>query len=125
MLNGLELLTIHNDINTLVLRVSEEKIREWRAIAAELDSKPVVSRKILQRFTGKMSWAAGFVPQLKPFVRMLFAALASKYAASGDVNAVYRRQIAPALKWIRPLLDDFRGGLERRGVAFARHNCQL
>eukprot|EP00438_Fugacium_kawagutii_P014285 Skav215770 [mRNA] locus=scaffold106:569116:574315:+ [translate_table: standard] len=118
-------LTIHNEANTLIIRVTADKIREWSEIAEELDNKPILPRKLLQRFTGKMSWAAGFVPQLKPFVRMLYAALSVKSPVPGKEGAVYHKQISPALRWIKPLLNDFNGGLERRVVAFARHQCQL
>lgn len=71
-------LTIDNEANMIVVRVTEDKIKEWKILAEDLDAKPVLSKKALQKFTGKMAWAAGFIPQLKPFVRMLYAALTSK-----------------------------------------------
>lgn len=70
----------------------------------DLETKPLVSRKQLQQFTGKMSRAAGFVPQLKPFVRMLYAALTSQQASLQGQTHVYRRQVEPAFQWLRKFL---------------------
>lgn len=70
-------LVINDSEGFVKVMVTAVKLEEWRGLLERLDTKPLVGHKPLQQFTGKMSWAAGFIPQLKPFVRMLYAALAS------------------------------------------------
>jgi len=64
---------LKNHEQLVALTVTEEKLDEWRRLLDRLDKRPTVSRKLLIQFTGKMSWAAGFLIQLKPFVRMLYS----------------------------------------------------
>ena len=71
--------------------VTASKLEEWRMLLEKLDTKPLVRRKLVQQFTGKMSWAAGFIPQLKPFVRMLYAALTSNPSKLQGQGQVYHR----------------------------------
>lgn len=70
-------LTVDDQAGFVRVSVTAAKVEEWRVLLQWLDTRPLVGKKILQQFTGKMSWAAGFIPQLKPFVRMLYAAMAS------------------------------------------------
>lgn len=117
-------LEVNNDNKSLQISVTPEKVDEWKLLVAQLSKKPLVSRKVLMRFTGKMSWAAGFIPQLKPFVRMLYAALSVK-GNNADPDTVYQRQVDPAVSWISQFLHGLRGGISRTISAFKRHECQL
>lgn len=119
-------LTIDNTKLTVTVSVTAAKLNEWRLLCDTLETRPLVSRKPLQRFTGKMSWAAGFIPQLKPFVRMLHAALASNPNRLGGRSSVYYKQVEPALKWVRKFLWGCgEQGLERTIHAHTRHQCRL
>eukprot|EP00435_Cladocopium_sp_Y103_P039159 s1436_g10.t1 len=83
-------LELDNSQKLLRLTVTSEKLEEWKALLSRLDTKPMVSRKLLTQFTGKMGWAAGFLIQLRPFVRMLHTALSvkSKVSEKGVVRVV-------------------------------------
>ena len=66
------------------------------------------------------------MPQLKPFVRMLYAALTSQQASLQGQTHVYRRQVEPAFQWLRKFLWAWGAeGLERTIFAHCRHNCRL
>ena len=112
---------VDNEAGTLEIKVPAEKIADWLELAKQLDGKPVVSFKTLERFVGKLNWAAGFVLQLRPFVRMLHAAL----SRSENRDMVYFRQIEPALRWLRNYLEDSQGGLRKLVKAHVRHRCRL
>ena len=106
------------------LTITEEKLEEWKELLSKLDHKPVVSKKLLMQFTGKMSWASGFIHQLRPFVRMLHTALAmeSKVTRKG---AVYHKQVEPALLWFQHFFNGLSGGLHWMVQAHVRHICSL
>ena len=70
--------------------VAASKLEEWRVLLEGLDTRPVVGRKPLQQFTGKMSWAAGFIAT-QPFVRMLYAAMASQPGKLRGQEQVYHK----------------------------------
>lgn len=106
------------------LSISKEKVEDWKELLKQLNHKPVVSKKLLVQFTGKMSWVAGFIRQLKPFVRMLHTALAMKTKVS-DKGAVYHRQVEPALNWFSHFFEGMSGGLHWKVRAHVRHNCCL
>ena len=118
-------LHVDNHEHSVTVGIPAEKLGEWILLLEDLASKPLVSKKTLQKFTGKMSWASGIIPQLRPFTRMLFAAMSHRSQKTEQLKAVYLKQIEPALNWIRPLLHGFRGGLTRKILAWARHDCKL
>ena len=106
------------------LSISKEKVEDWKGLLRQLNHKPVVSKKLLVQFTGKMSWAAGFIRQLKPFVRMLHTALSMRTKVS-DKGAVYHKQVEPALNWFSHLFEGMSGGLNWKVTAHVRHHCCL
>ena len=119
-------LTVDDQAGFVRVSVTSSKVDEWRVLLQRLNTQPTVGRKALQQFTGKMSWAAGFIPQLKPFVRMLYAAMATSPAKLQGQGQIYYRQIEPALKWIHKFLWSCGSeGLERTICAHSRHHCRL
>lgn len=117
-------LELKNCDQSVVLTVTAEKLEEWRDLLAQLDKRPTLSRKKLVQFTGKMSWAAGFLIQLKPFVRMLYSALSLKSRVS-DKGAVYHKQVEPAICWFQHFFDGIDGPLRWELRAHVRHQCGL
>lgn len=117
-------LELDNSQKLIRLTVTSEKLEEWKALLSRLDTKPMVSRKLLTQFTGKMSWAAGFLIQLRPFVRMLHTALSVQSKVS-DKGAVYHRQVAPAIQWFQHLFSDLKGSLRWEVRAHLRQQCAL
>ena len=112
---------MNNDEDSVEISVPAEKIEEWLKLAKSLRTEPLVSYKSVEQFTGKMAWASGFVLQLRPFVRMLHAALAT----APQRDRVYYRQVKPALDWLEAYLLEQRGGVRKLTVAHARHVCRL
>ena len=104
--------------------VTEERLDDWKSLLQSLNRKPLVSSKLLAQFTGKMNWASGFLPQLKPFVRMLHTALALDSKVS-DKGSVYHRQVQPALEWFKQFFSGIEGPLVWKVKAHVRHLCCL
>ena len=83
------------------------------ALAHIMDSPGgMVRHHEVRRIAGKVSWVASFLPQLKPFVRQLWASL---YITStgGKVEWVFKRQVWPALSWLRMFHEQRQGELVR------------
>ena len=118
-------ITINNEGDKVVVQVPADKINDWKVLVDSLFTKPLVSRKKLQQLAGKLNWAAGFVLQLKPFVRMLHAALAKADSSAAQTNFVYFRQVEPALTWISKFFAGFMHGLTWEVRAHWRHTCSL
>ena len=77
--------------NTEILSVLEEIMDNSRGMIRHAD---------IRKVAGKESWVAGFLPQLKPFVRQLWASL-YKDRSDNKVELVYKKQVWPALAWLR------------------------
>ena len=84
-------------VNKVEISLPAKKNAEILAALEELmDNASADIRKL----AGKESWVAGFLPQLKPFVRQLWASL-YKDRSDQKVELVYKRQVWPALTWLR------------------------
>ena len=118
-------ISVDNVNQRLVVKVTQDKVEEWKSLANNLSFKPTVSSKELQRFVGKMNWAAGFVQQIKPFVRMLYAALYTDKGLRTNPGGIYGKQIEPAMKWLNLYLNDIKHGLTWIQTAHLRHCCCL
>ena len=77
--------------NTEILSALEEIMDNSRRMIRHAD---------IRKVAGKESWVAGFLPQLKPFVRQLWASL-YKDRSDNKVELVYKKQVWPALAWLR------------------------
>ena len=77
--------------NTEILSALEEIMDNSRGMIRHAD---------IRKVAGKESWVAGFLPQLKPFVRQLWASL-YKDRSDNKVELVYKKQVWPALAWLR------------------------
>ena len=117
--------TVNVESLQVTVQVPAEKIAEWKTLADSLLTKQVVTKTELQKFTGKMQWAAGFARQAKPFVRMLHAALHSEPTCLLTKATIYGRQIRPAVRWLRSSLDGFHQGLTWVTSALSRNTCCL
>ena len=104
---------------TVEVSIPAEKIQDWRQAAVAILQRPWTSRKSIQRFAGKMSWAAGVILQAKPYVQMLYSAL------NVSKQVVYAKQLKHALTWLVALFDGFNNGLHRRVQAHVRHQVCL
>lgn len=112
-------LHIHDLSKTLTLTIPAEKISELYETVSRMLSRPVVGRKQLQSLAGALSFVAGIVPLLRPFLAGLWAVLTTTNdGATRARNLVHTCRIAPALKWVSALLKERRVPLTRTVRAF-------
>ena len=106
---------------TLTIRPSEiqvsvpaGKIAEARSSAEALSRRGVASRRGLRALAGRLSYFAGLVPRLRPFVRPLWAAATSPPAGSSlPAGLVHTKRYVHSMAWIRAFLCGTRGPLSR------------
>ena len=82
----------------------------------------------LRSLAGLGSWIAGLAPQVKPFIRQIWAAIATPVQSSSNLpvvhkvrrgtkcappKLVYRKQIAAALRWLELFALGNQGGLSK------------
>ena len=95
-------LNINAMINKMEVRLPTKKNTEILDALKHLMDSPggMVKHDEVRKIAGKESWVASFLPQLKPFVRQLWASLYKE--GSGDkVNLITKRQVWSALTWLR------------------------
>ena len=112
------------------VRIPEDKISKLLQEVEMFLKAPVVGTRLLRSFAGGMSFVAGLVPVLRPFLAPLWAALSKGAANDGESEApvrsrtagklVHLKRIAPSLHWIRALLPNEHGDLERKFPAELR-----
>ena len=93
---------VNSRVNKIEVRLPEKKnVELLEAVSNLMDSPGGMARHSdVRRLAGKVSWVASFLPQLKPFARQLWASMYK--SSSGDkVDWVYKRQVWPALTWLR------------------------
>lgn len=95
--------------NGVRVRVSAERIRKLTAKVTEaLAAKGMV--KGMRSLTGELSWVAGIVPTLRPFVH-----IEGRGAARQRPNdMVFVKQVQRPLTWILRFLEGHHGGLQRQ-----------
>ena len=71
----------------------------------------------LDSVAGELSWVAGIVPRLRPFVRMLYGAVHGMHGASGSRNRpkdlVFLKTVEFPLVWLEKFFRKHLGGLIR------------
>ena len=92
--------------------------RKVQALLEELRSinscrRGMVSRDRLRSLAGLGSWIAGLAPQVRPFIRQIWAAIAARSSAGKLCKLVYRKQISTALTWLELFALGNQGGLSK------------
>ena len=75
--------------------------------------KGMVQRERLRALAGLGAWIGGMAPQVKPFVRQIWAAITSKNKNGKIPKLVYLKQISSALKWLELFCRGAQGGLAK------------
>ena len=91
--------------------IPQGKLDTLRTETAQLRKTAVQPRRFVRSYCGKLSFVAGMVPILRPFLGMFWAALASK--SSLPPALVHCRQFAVAARWMAALLHEVHGPLTR------------
>lgn len=98
---------IEAEDSTLATKVTipEAKIKELTNTCKRFMSRPVVGRKELRSFAGALSFVAGVVPHLRPFLASLWAVVAqANDRGKTPGKLAHTRRIGQALKWISAFL---------------------
>ena len=91
-------------VRTLCLTIPADKLAKLVKHARDiLSSNGVASRKLVRSFAGLGEWVAGVVPQLKPFMTMVWAALNTE---GRDSQFIFVQQITRPLNWVVTLIGD-------------------
>ena len=71
----------------------------------------------LDSIAGELSWVAGIVPRLRPFVRMLYGAIHSMHGAQGGrdrpKDLIFLKTVEFPLTWLQKFFKGHLGGLRR------------
>ena len=128
--------------------ITEAKIKQLEEITSRLLQSPVVPQRELRSYAGSMSFVAGLVKFVRPFLNSIWAALSasdkgSRSSTNDDQGSsqslpssgqtvrskpshlVKIKRCSHALRWIRAFLQDIHGPLQRR-IFFAEpssSNC--
>ena len=122
--------------------IPREKLEALRETTASFLDSTVIGVRQLRSYAGGLSFVAGLVPVLRPFLAPLWSALADS-ASEGRVGTrtsfksrtarqlIHTKRIAVALKWIRALLAgehgdmvrDFAAEVTTTGMSIATDAC--
>ena len=116
--------------STVVVTIPKDKVAELKSKVQTYLNRPVIGRRQLQSLAGALSFVAGLVPLMRPFLSSLWAALSTDESAKRTRNVVHVRRIAVALQWIDALLGENRGAvcqdsqsLQASCKLYHRHGC--
>ncbi len=98
----------------VLVSVPEDKTTDLGTATAEFRRRNVAGRRALRKYAGQMSFVAGLVPHLRPFLSGIWATLKQDASSAGPVapgrmragaeHVVWTRQIEHSLAWIAAFL---------------------
>ena len=95
----------------VIVKIPPEKADELRTTTARFLAANRIELKPLKRLAGQGSFLAGLVPQLRPFLGFLWAAIAQ--ADTSASKTVFTKQIRHGLLWLHAFASRQRGVLSR------------
>lgn len=119
-------IAVEEEAATVTVTIPADKVRRLLDTTKKFLSKPVIGSRELRSYAGALSFVAGLIPHLRPFLSSLWAVLPFNRATTNDGarrkglsgRLVHVRRIRPALEWIRALLDESEAPLKRTLEAF-------
>jgi hypothetical protein len=108
------IIKLHDDSREVEVTIPLERKKKLLEAVREVASKPIVSRKALASLAGGLSFVAGLVPHLRPFLDSFWAALSSPSrggitndgASAHSGRLIHVRRIEKALQWVAALLGE-------------------
>ena len=98
----------------LYVTVPAEKLRQLQADCNKwIHGTGMIHEKELRAFAGRGSWLGGLLPQVRPFYRQIWGALAAP-RQEGRRHLIFKKQIITALYWLMTLADKHVEGLTRK-----------
>ena len=93
-------LRIDNDNKCVIVTIPADQVTELLQEIRKHFGKPVIGRKKLQSLAGALSFVAGIVPLMRPFLSSLWASITANDGPTRTRQLVHVRRIEPALRWI-------------------------
>ena len=100
--------------------IADEKRIELKKEIEGLSAN-LLPRAAVRSLAGRVQWMTGLLPQLAPFAKMLWGALAVQNAN----DKIFRKQIAVALRWLAAFASDGGFPISRRIVASDGLHCTI
>ena len=104
-------LELDDEANTVTVTIPTDKVGKLKETTDQMLRRPVIGKKQLRSYAGSLSFVAGLVTHLRPFLSSIWAALGSRVPADDGEGKprpsgklVHARRIRPALKWIQALI---------------------
>ena len=91
--------------------IPQDKLSDLSQQTDEFRQQAVAYRSAIRSYCGKLSFVAGMAPVLRPFLSMLWAALASRSRLPPTL--VHCRRFHVALDWLNALFKGIHGPLVR------------
>ena len=96
------------------ITIPEQKLQAIREQAEYLRDTSVVSKRKLRSFCGVVAFVAGMLPELRPFLSMLWGVLSENSRRSKLPEAmVHTSQCRVAVGWLLAMLNEVHGPLQR------------
>ena len=100
-------------LQQITVSIPQEKVKQLQETCSEiLNGRGMVDAKTLRTFAGRGSWMGGLLPQLRPFYRQFWGALAAP-GHDKKKELVYVRQVEPSVKWLMELAKANNHGFSR------------
>ena len=97
-------ITVNNVDQSVVVSLLESKRVELLAQIGNLMQEPgTVLMADVRMLAGRGSWLGGLLPQVRPFVRMLWGSLVKP--ATRRKDRIYKTQIQRPLQWLKALAE--------------------
>ena len=98
----------HDEPREAHITIPSSKVKQLQDLTDKFLNRPVVGAKELRSYAGMLSFVAGLVPHLRPFLSSIWAALGPAGSASDGApgpsgKLIHVRRIRPALCWVRAL----------------------
>lgn len=112
-------LLINDDEKSVTVTIPQSKVEKLQKITDSFIAKPVVGRRQLRSYAGMLSFVAGLVPHLRPFLSALWLVLGCGPTHDGAGNTlhsgklIHTRRIKHSLLWVKALLGGEPGPLQR------------
>eukprot|EP00435_Cladocopium_sp_Y103_P068903 s1426_g32.t1 len=103
-------LVVDHEAREVTVSIPKEKVEKLQETTSCFLKRPVVGHRQLRSYAGSLSFVAGLVPHLRPFLSTIWAALAGVSTANDGApkghsgKLLHTRRFKAALRWIEALL---------------------
>ncbi len=104
-----------------------DKAQELRDVTRSFLASNICGIRKLRSYAGLVSFFAGLIPHLRPFLACIWAVLPAPtlHGSGGAPNFVYTKQIRPALLWLHAFFNLQVGSLSRTYPFAERHSSRF